>query len=92
MLTRFVGFCILVSLSWIAQPALAQGVSGKTLRIVVPYAAGGTGDVVTRVLSLGYHAEDRPIDRRRRPPRCKLYRGKRFRRACDARRHDNSAG
>ena len=51
MLTRFVGFCILVSLSWIAQPALAQGVSGKTLRIVVPYAAGGTGDVVTRVLS-----------------------------------------
>ena len=51
MLTRFVGFCIFASLSWIAQPALAQGVSGKTLRIVVPYAAGGTGDVVTRVLS-----------------------------------------
>ena len=51
MLTRFVGSCILVSLSWIVQPALAQGVSGKTLRIVVPYAAGGTGDVVTRVLS-----------------------------------------
>ena len=51
MLARFAGLCIFVSLSWVAQPALAQGVSGKTLRIVVPYAAGGTGDVVTRVLS-----------------------------------------
>jgi len=32
------------------QPATAQSISGKSVKIVVPYAAGGTGDVVARVL------------------------------------------
>jgi len=42
-------FCILATVL-IAQPALAQGLAGKTIRIIVPYAAGGTGDVVARIL------------------------------------------
>jgi tripartite-type tricarboxylate transporter receptor subunit TctC len=50
MVGKFISFCFFASLVVIAQPALAQGLSGKTVRIVVPYAAGGTGDVVARVL------------------------------------------
>jgi tripartite-type tricarboxylate transporter receptor subunit TctC len=40
-----------IALALAVQPALAQGLAGKTVKIVVPYAAGGTGDVVARVLS-----------------------------------------
>jgi len=34
-----------------AEPAFAQSLAGKTVKIVVPYAAGGTGDVLARVLA-----------------------------------------
>lgn len=63
------GFCIAaITLALAAQPALAQGLAGKTVKIVVPYAAGGTGDVVARVLAQavtqktgqGIIVEDRP--------------------------------
>jgi tripartite-type tricarboxylate transporter receptor subunit TctC len=47
--TKRIGIC-LVALALNAAPALAQGLAGKTVRIVVPYAAGGTGDVVARVV------------------------------------------
>jgi tripartite-type tricarboxylate transporter receptor subunit TctC len=47
--TKRIGFC-LVALALNAAPAMAQGLAGKTVRIVVPYAAGGTGDVVARVV------------------------------------------
>src|SRR5262245_55453501 len=51
MLNRFFGFFIVpASLTMMAEPAPAQGLAGKTVRIIVPYAAGGTGDVVARVL------------------------------------------
>jgi tripartite-type tricarboxylate transporter receptor subunit TctC len=33
------------------EPAFAQNLAGKTVKIVVPYAAGGTGDVLARVLA-----------------------------------------
>jgi tripartite-type tricarboxylate transporter receptor subunit TctC len=33
-----------------AQAAIAQGLTGKTVRIIVPYTAGGAGDVLARVL------------------------------------------
>jgi tripartite-type tricarboxylate transporter receptor subunit TctC len=52
MINKFIGFCIfVVSLAVIAEPAVAQSLAGKTIKIVVPYAAGGTGDVVARVLA-----------------------------------------
>src|SRR5579884_2421493 len=31
--------------------ANAQSLAGKTIRIIVPYPAGGAGDVITRVLA-----------------------------------------
>ena len=34
-----------------ATPAAAQTFPGKTIHLVVPYAAGGTGDIVARVVS-----------------------------------------
>jgi tripartite-type tricarboxylate transporter receptor subunit TctC len=40
-----------VAVAAAAQPAGAQGVTGKTVKIVVPYPAGGTGDVVARVVA-----------------------------------------
>jgi tripartite-type tricarboxylate transporter receptor subunit TctC len=45
---RHLGIAFILAL--VAQPAAAQGLAGKPIKIVVPYAAGGTGDVVTRVL------------------------------------------
>ena len=49
--TKRIGFCLVaIALALSAAPALAQGLAGKTVRIVVPYAAGGTGDVVARVV------------------------------------------
>src|SRR5215470_19846593 len=39
-----------VLLAVFVQPAFAQSLAGKTLRLIVPYPAGGTGDVVARVL------------------------------------------
>ena len=52
MINKFIGFCIfVVSLAVIVEPAVAQSLAGKTIKIVVPYAAGGTGDVVARVLA-----------------------------------------
>jgi tripartite-type tricarboxylate transporter receptor subunit TctC len=63
------GLCLAaIALALATQPAFAQGLAGKTVKIVVPYAAGGTGDVVARVLAQavtektgqGFIVEDRP--------------------------------
>lgn len=44
--------CLLTaSLALVAQPVSAQNLAGKTVKIVVPYAAGGTGDMVARVIA-----------------------------------------
>src|SRR5690242_21573138 len=49
--SKRIGFCLTAALLALTiQPALAQGVTGKTVRLIVPYPAGGTGDVVARVL------------------------------------------
>jgi tripartite-type tricarboxylate transporter receptor subunit TctC len=45
------GFLFAVSLVLIGVvPAAAQSLAGKTVRIIVPYSAGGTGDFVARAL------------------------------------------
>jgi len=50
--TKFIGgFLFAVSLALIGgTPAAAQSLGGKTIRIVVPYSAGGTGDFLARAL------------------------------------------
>jgi len=40
-----------VLLAFSGQPLFAQGLAGKTIKVVVPYPVGGTGDVVARVVS-----------------------------------------
>ena len=48
---RRISFCFFAaSAVLLVQPAWSQSLTGKTVRIVVPYAAGGTGDVVARVV------------------------------------------
>jgi tripartite-type tricarboxylate transporter receptor subunit TctC len=39
------------SLLLVGHAANAQGLQGKSVRIIVPYPAGGAGDVITRVLA-----------------------------------------
>jgi tripartite-type tricarboxylate transporter receptor subunit TctC len=41
----------IVILALSSQETLAQGVSGKTLRVVVPMAAGGPADLLARLLA-----------------------------------------
>src|SRR5437762_9419665 len=38
-------------LTALAQPASAQTYPSRSVHLVVPYAAGGTGDIVARVIS-----------------------------------------
>jgi tripartite-type tricarboxylate transporter receptor subunit TctC len=47
------GFRTIAILAWAlaATPAVAQTFPGKTIHLIVPYAAGGTGDIVARVVS-----------------------------------------
>ena len=43
-------FCLIGLMALAAPQAFAQGITGRTVKIVVPYAAGGTGDVIARVI------------------------------------------
>ena len=69
MINKFIGVVVLaLALAGIGEPTFAQSLAGKTIKIIVPYAAGGTGDVVARVLAqaimqktgLTIVVEDRP--------------------------------
>src|SRR6476469_970718 len=52
MILKYIGIWVMAALFWgIVGTASAERLSGKTIKIIVPYAAGGTGDVVARVLS-----------------------------------------
>jgi tripartite-type tricarboxylate transporter receptor subunit TctC len=44
-------FVLIAGLALLSQEPLAQGVTGKTVRIVVPNAAGGPADVLARLLA-----------------------------------------
>src|SRR5262249_9169646 len=49
---RNVASCLaIVLLALLNQEVLAQGVTGKTVRVVVPNAAGGPADLLARVLA-----------------------------------------
>ena len=48
---KLIGSCLAaVLLAFTVQPVFAQSLAGKNVRLIVPYPAGGTGDVVARVL------------------------------------------
>src|SRR5262249_30623226 len=44
------GFCLIALMTLVTPQASAQVITGRTVKIVVPYAAGGNGDVLARVI------------------------------------------
>ena len=57
MFKNLIGFAIALSMTTLAAPAMAQDYPNKTVRIVVPFAAGGSTDIVARVIAEGLSQE-----------------------------------
>ena len=63
---RFLAAGGLVALAMLSAPAFAQQYPAKPITVIVPFAAGGPTDVVTRLVGehMGAHARPRPSSSR----------------------------
>ena len=61
--------CATLAIWSVSEPVIAQDLQGKTIRIINPFAAGGTTDVVARLIDVYVerrHEDERFIDTVRR--------------------------
>ena len=57
MFKHLIGYAIALGMTTLAAPVVAQDYPNKAVRIVVPFAAGGSTDIVARVIAEGLSQE-----------------------------------